>query len=80
MADLSIKVVGYDIVVQELTSELSITYRKVPGEPLLVTLESMRKDRYPGGNSIPSGGMEGRLCKSKSVGLAMISARWLFGH
>ena len=47
MADLSIKVVGYDIVVQELTSELSITYRKVPGEPLLVALESMRKDPTP---------------------------------
>ena len=80
MADLSIKVLGYDIVVQELASERSITYRKVPDEPLLMALESMRKDPTPQETAFLSGGMEGRLRKSKSIGLAMISPRWLFGH
>ena len=47
MADLSIEVQGHDIVVRKMGSALSITYRRIPNEPMLIAVDSMRRDPGP---------------------------------
>lgn len=44
MTDLSIEVRGRDIVVLKARSRLSVTYRRLPDEPLLVAVDLMRRD------------------------------------
>jgi hypothetical protein len=47
MSGLSVEVRDQDIVVRESISGFSVTYRRTADEPLLVAIDSMRRDPSP---------------------------------
>jgi hypothetical protein len=68
MPDLSVSVLGHDIVVTKPESGLSVTYRKLGYSPMLIALDPIRGDPNPDQLRFLVQAWKAAFAKAKSLG------------